>query len=175
MNEEQVIIVDENDIQTGSAGKMEAHRNAILHRAVSVFIVDSMGTWLLQKRALDKYHSKGLWTNTCCTHPLPGETVFQAAKRRLSEEMGITCELKEVFSFIYKEKMDNDLTEHEFDHVFTGISDDDPVINTLEVVDWKRISFYELKNDILLSPETYTWWFRKIFEKVNGHLKRPEE
>ena len=172
MEEQKVILVDENDIQTGVTGKLEAHRKALLHRAVSVFIVNSGGEWILQRRALDKYHSNGLWTNTCCTHPHPGESVFDAAKRRLREEMGITCNVTWLFSFIYREKLENELFEHELDHVFLGITDTEPVINTSEVEDWKRISFTDIHNDIKQNQQNYTYWFRELYEKVNSHILR---
>jgi len=168
-----VILVDENDNPIGLAGKMEAHRKGLLHRAISVFIVNQEGDWILQKRAHDKYHSRGLWTNTCCTHPLPGEPELESANRRLFEEMGIITELKKVFSFVYKEKVDNELTEYEYDHVFTGITDVDPVINTKEVVEWRRISFEELHHDILKNPDNYTSWFKKIYQDVHEHIQRP--
>jgi len=172
MEDQKVILVDENDIQTGVIGKLEAHRKALLHRAVSVFIVNSGGEWILQRRALDKYHSNGLWTNTCCTHPHPGESVVDAAKRRLREEMGITCNVTWLFSFIYREKLENELFEHELDHVFLGITDTEPVINTSEVEDWKRISFSDIHNDIKQNPQNYTYWFRELYEKVNSHILR---
>jgi isopentenyl-diphosphate Delta-isomerase len=170
MKETYVILVDENDNQIGLMEKMEAHRNAMLHRAISVFILNSKGEWILQKRALDKYHSKGLWTNTCCTHPLPDESEIETANRRLVEEMGLKCELKKLFSFIYKEKLDDELTEYELDHVFLGISDSDPVINTDEVVDWKKMSFDELHSDIIANPGNYTYWFKEIYQNVNSHI-----
>jgi len=170
MKETYVILVDDNDNPLGLMEKMEAHKKALLHRAISVFIIKSNGDWILQKRALDKYHSKGLWTNTCCTHPLPGESDIESANRRLTEEMGIDCKLKKLFSFIYKEKLDNELTEYEYDHVFIGISDTDPVINTTEVVDWKKISYEDLHRDILANPENYTYWFKEIYKSVNDHL-----
>jgi isopentenyl-diphosphate delta-isomerase len=170
MDETKVILVDENDIQTGVTGKLEAHEKALLHRAVSVFIVNSNGEWILQRRAFDKYHSNGLWTNTCCTHPHPGESVFDAARRRLREEMGIVTNVTWLFSFIYREKLDNDLTEHELDHVFLGISDSEPLINTTEVEDWEKISFAGLHDDITKNPDKYTYWFRAIYEKVNKHI-----
>jgi isopentenyl-diphosphate Delta-isomerase len=170
MKEPFVILVDENDMQTGISGKMEAHKKALLHRAVSVFVVNNEGKWILQRRALDKYHSNGLWTNTCCTHPHPGETNIGAAMRRLKEEMGIECSLVELFSFTYIEKLDNGLTEHEFDHVFCGISDKDPVINTTEVEEWKTVSFEDLHADILENHADYTYWFKKIYEKVEMHI-----
>jgi len=172
MNNEEVILVDENDREIGTMEKMEAHRNPLLHRAVSVFIVNSKGEWLLQQRALNKYHSNGLWTNTCCSHPRPGETNLETAKRRLLEEMGMNTELKEIFDFIYCESLDNELTEYELDHVFVGITDQKPNINTDEVLNWKYVSYEELKNDLSEFPERYTVWFRKIVERVNEHLKK---
>lgn len=168
--EPYVILVDQNDNQIGIAGKMEAHEKALLHRAVSVFILDQEGKWILQRRAFDKYHSNGLWTNTCCTHPLPGETSTAAAARRLKEEMGLECNLNELFSFTYREKLEKGLTEHEFDHVFYGISSKDPVINTSEVEDWKAVSFDDLYTDIRENPSNYTYWFKKIYEKVNSRI-----
>jgi isopentenyl-diphosphate delta-isomerase len=170
VKEPEVILVDIKDNQTGTMSKLKAHREARLHRAVSVFIRNSKGEWLLQKRAANKYHSGGLWTNTCCTHPLPGEDNMDSASRRLNEEMGLSCKLNEVFSFIYKEELDNNLTEYEFDHVFTGISDAVPVINPLEVSDWKYIPFDELKKDIESNPSSYTVWFREIYQNVFDHL-----
>jgi isopentenyl-diphosphate delta-isomerase len=170
MDEPFVILVDKNDNQIGVAGKIDAHKKALLHRAVSVFIVNSMGEWILQRRAFDKYHSNGLWTNTCCTHPNPGESNIESARRRLKEEMGIECNLVELFTFTYKEKLDNELTEHEFDHVFFGVSDRDPVINTSEVEEWEAVTFEDLHNDILKNPSGYTYWFKEIYEKVNSHI-----
>ncbi len=166
-----VILVDKNDNETGRMEKMEAHKKALLHRAISVFIFTTKGEWLLQRRALDKYHSNGLWTNTCCSHPFPGETSLGAANRRLKEEMGMESELQEIFSFIYKEPLDNRLTEHEYDHVFVGITDETPVINPSEVNQWKYINFNELKIEIETEPEKYTVWFRMIFERVNNELQ----
>ncbi len=170
MNETLVILVDINDNTLGLMEKIEAHRQGLLHRAISVFVFNSGGEWILQKRAHDKYHSKGLWTNTCCTHPLPDESVVEAAGRRLAEEMGLNCPLQEIFSFVYKEKLDNVLTEYEYDHVFIGITDSEPVINTSEVVEWKKISFAALHDDIISDPDNYTFWFKEIYERVNSHL-----
>jgi isopentenyl-diphosphate Delta-isomerase len=175
MKELFVILVDENDIQTGIAGKMEAHVKALLHRAVSVFITNPKGEWILQRRAFDKYHSNGLWTNTCCTHPHPGESNSESAKRRLKEEMGIECNLVELFSFTYKEKLDNELTEHEYDHVFFGITDKDPVINASEVEEWKAVKFHDLQEDIIKNSAGYTYWFKEIYEKVNLHIKEIQD
>lgn len=161
-----VVLVDEYDHPIGTMEKMEAHRKACLHRAISVFITNSQGDWILQRRALNKYHSNGLWTNTCCSHPYPGESSLEAANRRLSEEMGIDCSLKEIFSFIYKEPLDNELTEYELDHIFIGVADDFPKLNRNEVVEWKAISFSELQKDMITNPDSYTVWFRKLYEKV---------
>lgn len=166
----KVILVDENDNITGFMDKLQAHAEARLHRAVSVFVLNRAGEWILQRRAAGKYHSEGLWTNTCCTHPYPGETNLDSACRRLMEEMGLDCGLKEVFSFIYRDSVSNGLTEYEYDHVFTGVTDKDPVINTGEVMEWKNISFESLKQDVEHNPSAYTVWFRKVFEQINQHL-----
>ncbi len=165
--EESVILVDLNDNEIGLMKKMEAHRKGLLHRAISVFICNSNGDWLLQRRALHKYHSKGLWTNTSCSHPFPGETSIDAANRRLFEEMGLKANLEEIFHFVYKEQLDNNLTEYELDHVFFGVCDEKPAINRNEVVDCRYISFNELQSDIKLHPENYTVWFLKIYNRVN--------
>ncbi len=172
MIQEQVIVVDENDVVLGSMEKMEAHRNPVLHRAISVFIVNSEGEWLLQQRALGKYHSNGLWTNTCCSHPQPGESSLDAANRRLAEEMGLKAELTEKFHFIYREPLDNDLTEYELDHVFVGVSNQVPNINTNEVLSYKYIAYDDLKKDIEKNPDNYTVWFLKIVDRVNEYLKK---
>jgi isopentenyl-diphosphate delta-isomerase len=164
-----VILVDANDKEMGYMEKMEAHQKALLHRAISVFICNSNGDWLLHKRALDKYHSNGLWTNASCSHPFPGESSLEAANRCLWEEMGMKADLAEIFSFTYKELLDNELTEHELDHVFFGITDDKPVINTDEVDEWKYVPFNKLQADIENNPENYTVWFLKIFERVNEY------
>jgi isopentenyl-diphosphate Delta-isomerase len=168
MKDPFVILVDENDNETGTLEKMEAHRSALLHRALSVFIISTGGEWILQRRAMNKYHSNGLWTNTCCSHPYPGETCLEAAHRRLKEEMGMQSELKEVFHFIYKEKLDNDLWEHELDHVFIGISNDLPVINPLEVLEWRAVLFDEIEREMSSNPESFTFWFRHIYRQVNA-------
>lgn len=166
-NRDHVILVDELDREQGTMEKLDVHKKAILHRAISVFIFNSKGEWLLQKRAFSKYHSNGLWTNTCCSHPFPGETNIQAANRRLMEEMGLTADLKEIFHFVYKEKLDNELTEHELDHVFIGFTDEEPKINTNEVVDWKYVTYDDLLKNIANAPNNYTVWFKKIVKRVN--------
>ena len=165
MEEEKVILVNENDEQIGLMPKMEAHKKALLHRAFSVFIFNTKNELMLQQRALSKYHSPGLWTNTCCSHQRDGETNIQAGKRRLQEEMGFVVDLKESISFIYKAPFDNGLTEHEYDHVMLGSYNEDPVINTDEVANWKWMLLEDVREDILLHPEVYTEWFKVIFDK----------
>jgi isopentenyl-diphosphate delta-isomerase len=150
--------------------KMEAHEKAVLHRAFSVFVLNKKGELMLQQRAADKYHSPLLWTNTCCSHQRKGESNLEAGKRRLQEEMGFSCELKELFSFIYKAPFDNGLTEHELDHVMIGHYEDSPVINKEEVEDFKWMTLSNVKNDIATNPSNYTAWFKIIFEKFYKHL-----
>jgi isopentenyl-diphosphate delta-isomerase len=168
MKDPFVILVDKNDNITGTLEKLEAHRRALLHRAISVFIINTKGEWILQRRAKNKYHSNGLWTNTCCSHPYPGEACLEAANRRLFEEMGLRCELQEVFTFIYKENLDNELTEHELDHVFIGISDDIPVLNAYEVMDWRSVSYDDLEKELKEYPSHFTAWFKQIHQQVNA-------
>lgn len=170
MLEELVVLVDHNDREVGLMPKTEAHQKAMLHRAISVFVFNTDGQWLIQRRALSKYHSAGLWTNTCCTHPLPNETNVEAANRRLMQEMGMSCELSEIFNFIYKEKLDNELTEYELDHVFIGISDVTPVPNAAEVMDYKYVLVDEILKHIQESPSEYTVWFKKIVDQVAAHV-----
>lgn len=168
MIDNDVILVDEFDRQIGTMEKLEAHVKAVLHRAISVFIFNSKGEWLLQRRAIEKYHSRGLWTNTSCTHPAPGETSLEAAHRRLHEEMGLKAELREVFNFKYIQELENNLTEHEYDHVFVGYSDELPVPNPDEVMDYKYISYQDLLQEVAESPEKFTAWFKMIYERVGN-------
>jgi len=170
MKEEKVILVNENDEQIGLMPKLEAHKKAVLHRAFSVFIFNDKNELMLQQRALDKYHSPGLWTNTCCSHQRDGETNIQAGKRRLQEEMGFVVDLKESISFIYKAPFDNGLTEHEYDHVLLGKYNDEPKINPNEAAGWKWMPLEEVKVDILLHPQLYTEWFKVIFDKFYEHI-----
>lgn len=163
---EKVILVDENDIPIGEMEKMEAHVQGLLHRAISVFIINSNGEWLLHRRAMEKYHSKGLWTNTSCSHPCPGEATADAAIRRLKFEMNLDTPLKELFHFTYKAQLENGLTEHEIDHVFVGYSDILPVPNPDEVMDYTYISVEDLNNDMALHPTNYTEWFKLIYKRV---------
>ena len=169
---DKVILVDNKDTPLGMVNKMEAHRKALLHRAISVFIFNSENQMLLQKRAMDKYHSTGLWSNTACTHPYPGESNDNAAKRRLKEEMGIETELKEVFHFIYKERVDDNLTENEFDHVFIGFSNKLPEPDLDEVCDFGYFDKNSLMEKIESNPEEFTVWFRKIVGTVFDHLNK---
>ena len=161
---ENVVLVDENDNAIGTLEKMEAHRLGVLHRAFSILLFNAKGEVLLQKRSATKYHCAGLWTNTCCSHPLPGEPVDLAARRKLKQEMGIELQPEFAYKFIYKAPLDNGLTEHELDHVFVGQFDGKPVINTDEVEDWKYVSLTDLKEDILQRPEIYTPWFKLILD-----------
>lgn len=165
MAQEQVVLVDEQDNKIGLMEKIEAHKKALLHRAFSVFVFNDKGELLLQQRAKHKYHSPLLWTNTCCSHQRDGETNLKAGKRRLQEEMGFSCELEEVFSFIYKAPFDNGLTEHELDHVMVGFYNENPKINVSEVEDFKWMKLEDVKTDIEKKPEEYTAWFKIIFEK----------
>ncbi len=171
MTSERVILVDSADRETGTMEKIEAHRKGVLHRAFSVFIIDRSGKLLLQQRAAGKYHSPGLWTNTVCSHPRPGESVSSAAVRRLNEEMGLTCEMKQSFSFIYKAEFDNGLTEHELDHVLVGICDDKPVPNPVEVDGYKYADLDFLSEDMESNPDNYTVWFRIAYPRVMDILK----
>ena len=169
---EFVIIVDQNDNETGLMEKMEAHRKALLHRAVSVFIFNSQKQLLLQKRAPHKYHSPELWTNTVCTHPKPDESNTVAVKRRLREEMGLAVtDVTKIFDFTYREKLDNELTEHEFDHVFIGFSDELPLPNPAEVSDYMYIDSDKLRNDVEVNPQNYTVWFLKIIHRVLDEIQ----
>lgn len=171
MTEEKVILVNEKDEQIGLMPKMEAHEKALLHRAFSVFILNSNNEIMLQQRAAHKYHSPLLWTNTTCSHQREGETNIQAGTRRLREEMGFEAELKELFSFIYKAPFDNGLTEHELDHVMIGYYNDAPQINTDEAESWKWMSIDAVKEDMQQNPEIYTVWFRIIFDEFYHFLE----
>lgn len=168
---EQVILVNENDEQIGLMEKMEAHEKAKLHRAFSVFVFNDNEELLLQQRASHKYHSPELWTNTCCSHQRDGETNLEAGKRRLQEEMGFVCELKELFHFIYKAPFDNGLTEHELDHVMVGYFSNNPIINIDEVKNYKWMNLEAIKIDIEDNPAIYTAWFKIIFKEFYERIK----
>lgn len=172
MEEEKVILVNEKDEQIGLMPKMEAHEKALLHRAFSVFVFNEQNELMIQQRAFGKYHSPGLWTNTCCSHQREGETNIDAGKRRLQEEMGFSTELKDTISFIYKAPFDNGLTEHEFDHILVGYFNGEPDLNPEEVNDWKWMALEELKADMEMNPQLYTEWFKIIFDKYYKHIKQ---
>jgi isopentenyl-diphosphate delta-isomerase len=171
MIEEKVILVNEKDEQIGLMAKMEAHEKGLLHRAFSVFVFNEKNELMIQQRALSKYHSPGLWTNTCCSHQREGESNLDAGKRRLMEEMGFVTPLTEKTSFIYKAPFDNGLTEHEFDHIMIGHFNDEPKINKAEVEAWKWMSLESVKKDMKEQPDLYTAWFKIIFDKYYEFIK----
>ncbi|MEM0087033.1 MAG: isopentenyl-diphosphate Delta-isomerase [Candidatus Micrarchaeaceae archaeon] len=167
-----VVLVDENDKQIGTEEKIKAHMNGgKLHRAISIFVLNSKGETMLQRRALSKYHTPGMWSNTCCSHPFPNESVLDAAHRRLKEEMGFDCEMKEAFSFIYKTPVGNGLTEWEYDHVIFGSYDGKATPNPDEVMDWRWISLDDLKKEIQKDGEKFTPWLKIVLYKVIQYYK----
>ena len=175
---DSVVLVDEyghnlfcQDGRLSTMGKIEAHRCGLLHRAVSIFIFNNRNELLLQKRAADKYHSPNKWTNTCCTHALPGESPLMAAQRRLNEEMGLVATLTEAFTFSYQADVGNGLTENEFDHVFFGVSDQNPYPNPTEVSDWSWTGIKELEGKLTINPEEYSSWLRLCFSEVINYKK----
>lgn len=163
-----VTLVDEDDRTLGKVEKMAAHRDALLHRACSVVLFNETGELLLQKRNPAKYHSGGLWSNTCCTHPRPGETPLKAAERRLREEMGIDAELRHAFSFVYKADVEEGLVEHEYDHVFVGRWDAPPRPNAREVADWRWATMTDVAADVARNPAAYTRWFPLLVERLTA-------
>jgi isopentenyl-diphosphate Delta-isomerase len=163
---EEVILVDSSDNEIGAMEKMEAHRKAVLHRAFSVFIFNNEGEMLLQQRALTKYHSGGLWTNACCSHPRPGESTINAAERRLEEELGFKTGIKKIFDFTYKAEFDNGLTEHEFDHVFIGAYNDPVSPDPQEVKETCFMQMDAILQSLTTDPQRYTAWFHIAFPKV---------
>jgi isopentenyl-diphosphate Delta-isomerase len=169
---EQVILVDRDDVQIGVVEKRAAHVSGALHRAFSVFVMDNAGRILLQRRAADKYHSGGLWSNTCCSHPRPGESTATAARRRLLEEMGMLCPLELAFSFIYRADVGGGLIEHEYDHVFLGRFNDDPLPDPSEVSDWRWVEPAALVRAVRQHPLRFTPWFHIAFEQLRdrGYL-----
>ncbi|HEV8286817.1 MAG TPA: isopentenyl-diphosphate Delta-isomerase [Chitinophagaceae bacterium] len=172
MKSQQVILVDENDNALGSMEKMEAHLKGLRHRAFSIFIFNPAGEMLLQKRASKKYHSAGLWSNACCSHPYPGEETKLAALRRLNEELGFNTPLEKIFDFIYQASFENGLVENEFDHVFVGEYEGDIKINSEEVSDYSFKSMKEIKQDLFNVPERYTAWFHIAFPKIEASWKK---
>jgi len=168
----EVVLIDKEDNALGLMEKLQAHKEGKLHRAFSVFIFNDQGELLLQQRADHKYHGAGLWTNTCCSHPQWGEDVRSSALERLQYEMGMTCDLSFVYSFIYRSEVENNLTEHELDHVFVGYSNQDPVINTDEVQDFRLSGVEEVLADIQARPSAYTVWFKEAFPELIDRIKR---
>lgn len=164
--EETVIIVNEADEVLGSEEKIRTHEIGALHRAFSIFVFNSRGQLLLQKRASTKYHSRSLWSNTCCGHPRPNESIEQAAHRRLKEEMGFDCPLKKIFSFIYRAELDTNLIEYEYDHVFVGVFDHHATPNKNEVDDWRWIDILTLEKDIEENSNQYTCWLKLSLKKT---------
>lgn len=163
---DHIILVDEQDNQIGTGEKLAVHKAGKLHRCFSIFVFNSKGELLLQQRALTKYHSGGLWTNTCCGHPSPGEDTEAAAHRRLREEMGFDCQLKEAFTFVYEAELDNDITEREYDHAFIGIFDGVPQLNPEEAQDWKWVGLDWLQQELATHPERYTAWLKICFDQL---------
>ena len=161
---EHVILVDENDRAIGTMEKMEAHQKGVLHRAFSVLLFNAKGELLIQKRSASKYHSAGLWTNTCCSHPRPDETLTEAATRRLQEEMGIQVDIEPLYSFIYRVNLDGGLIEHELDHVLIGHFDGEPELNHDEASAWRYASIAQLKQEALENPSEFTHWFKLILQ-----------
>jgi isopentenyl-diphosphate delta-isomerase len=170
MKEEKVILVDSNDNPIGTMPKMEAHEKAVLHRAFSVFILNKKGQLMLQQRAFHKYHSPGLWTNTCCSHQREGEDNIEAGKRRLQEEMGFSTSLEVLFNFIYKAPFDNGLTEHELDHVLLGYYESPPQVNPEEVAAWKWMDLESVAEALIARPQDFTAWFKIIFDRFYKHI-----
>lgn len=162
---EQVILVDEQDNEIGAMEKMEAHQKGLLHRAFSIVIFNSRGEMLLQQRAAEKYHSAGLWTNACCSHPRPGETIEAAGKRKLLQEMGFVCDLNYSHKFLYKVELDNQLTEFEWDYVLVGFYDGIPSVNFNEAQAWKYESLDSIRNHVNQEPHLYTCWFRLMLNQ----------
>jgi isopentenyl-diphosphate Delta-isomerase len=173
--DQEVILVNERDEPQGAMEKMEAHRKALLHRAFSVFIFNSKGEMLLQQRAKNKYHSAGLWTNACCSHPMPGENIEIAAKRRLKEELGFVTGLKKIFDFTYKHTFENGLTEFEFDHVFAGTYNNFISPDKDEVEDYCFKALDEIHSSLQSHPRKYTPWFHIAFPLVEEWVKKSKE
>jgi isopentenyl-diphosphate Delta-isomerase len=169
--QKDIILVNERDLPVGESTKEKVHKAGLLHRAFSVFVLNNKNELLLQQRAFTKYHSPGLWSNTCCSHPKPGEITINAAHRRLREEMGFDCDLKEIFSFVYKSEFENNLIEHEFDHVFIGYYDGIISPNASEVNDYKWIGLESLEDDIMKKPGLYTAWLKICLGKVINYVK----
>jgi isopentenyl-diphosphate delta-isomerase len=171
MAEDLIVLVNENDEQIGSIGKLEAHQKGLLHRAFSIIVWNDQHEILIHQRAIGKYHSEGLWTNTCCSHPKVGETILEAAHRRLQEEMGFDCELQQKFHFIYLVELENQLIENELDHVLIGTFNQNPSPNPEEIKDYRWISLEKLKNEIAEKPAQFTFWFKEIIRNYEDKIR----
>ena len=171
---DNVVLVDESDNEVGVMEKLEAHQLGLLHRAFSAFVFNSEGQMLLQQRAFSKYHSMGLWSNACCSHPRVGESLPSAAKRRMQEEMGFECDVEKAFDFIYRAPLENDLTEHELDHVLIGQSDCIPNPVASEVASWRYASINDIRTEIKNNPGQFTVWFKLCFEQVATHISQKD-
>ena len=169
--DEKLILVDEHDQPIGTGSKLSVHQDGLLHRAFSIFIFNGKGQLMLQRRALGKYHSGGLWTNTCCGHPRPEETVLSAAHRRLQEEMGFDCALHEAGTLTYRAEVSQGLIEHEFDHVFVGRFDGHVHPDPDEALDWQWVDLDTLHTALMTQPDTFTVWFKTIVEQPGGNLR----
>jgi isopentenyl-diphosphate Delta-isomerase len=167
---ERVVLVDVRDRQIGVASKLAAHQQGQLHRAFSALVFDSRNTLLLQRRAAGKYHSGGLWSNTCCGHPRPGEPTVTAAQRRLREELGLTCALAPAFTFLYRAELSRDMYEHELDHVVLGVSDECPVPDPREVCEWRRVDLGTLRREMAACPAMFTVWFHVLMQRLHATL-----
>jgi len=174
-SDEQVVLVDETDAETGQMEKLEAHRRGALHRAISVFVFDGAGHVLLQKRRRDKYHSQGLWSNACCSHPRPGEIPFAAARRRLREEMGFDCPLRFLFRTVYRHDVGGGLIEHEFVHAFAGMYDGPVRPDPVEADGYEWLAFDALVEDARRSPERYSPWLRIYLDSFESQLRTAAE
>ncbi len=172
-SDERVILVTETDVELGEAPKLEVHRTGQLHRAFSVFIFDDQGRLLLQRRALRKYHSPGLWSNSCCGHPRPGERTSDAARRRLNEEMGLDCYLTDSYTFVYLASLDGGLIEHELDHVLIGFSSTDPRPNPAEVEEWRWCDIDAVNESLRAEPTAFSAWFAPAFERLVSSRNAP--
>jgi isopentenyl-diphosphate delta-isomerase len=172
---QQVILVNENDEWMGTMEKLQAHKSGALHRAFSVFIINDKGEILLQQRASSKYHSASLWSNTCCSHPTPGESTMAAAHRRLMEEMGFDCELHKLFSLRYKSNVGNELVENEYDHIYLGNHNGDVKINIEEVKDYAYVTIEQVQQMLIESPELFTSWFKLALPKIVDYITQPKK
>jgi isopentenyl-diphosphate delta-isomerase len=175
LHRERVVLVDRADRTIGVASKLRAHRDGHLHRAVSVLLFDSDGNLLVQRRAAEKYHSPGLWSNSCCGHPRPGEDAAAAARRRVREELGMRCALRHAFSFVYEAALGDGMREHELDHVFVGTCDDLPAPDPAEVSAWERVPVAELRERMARYPEAYTVWFHVLMSRPDANALSASE